>query len=450
MEKEIKKLEGCDNEIEIKLSNEELEPYFMNAYKQAQPEINMPGFRKGRVPIKTIKQLFGKQIEADAQQDVISQIFTTIAQEEKLHIIGDPRLLYIERTDEGLKAKILYETLPDFELVDYRGMALDEPVHVVSDDEIDEEIDKLCKHNGTFEDKKEIENEEYVAGIKLRELDKEAMVPILDKEAKETHVYLADETVLPDLKANLIHSTVGDKFRFNPHESDPQAPDTLFEVELIEAQKLIPREFNNEFVEEYSKGKYSTTEELRDEMNFSMQQQWDERSREFMENQIVDQLVVQHDFPVPETVVTKVMEAMFEDIKKRYEKSPEAKNLSFEAMKNDLKPIATRNVKWEIIKNKIIDTENIQVEDFDVDPIVDPEAERLKTDAAMLKKNLMENNDFVGRILSKKVMDFIMDFAVMNEISFEDLEHDHDHGHDHAQDHGQSPIISTEPYHPKD
>ena len=83
MEKNIKQLEGCFQEIEITLSKEELQPHYEEAYKKARPHIVLQGFRKGKVPLNMVKKIYGKQIEADANQDIISDVFGNVAKEEE-------------------------------------------------------------------------------------------------------------------------------------------------------------------------------------------------------------------------------------------------------------------------------------------------------------------------------------------------------------------------------
>lgn len=440
MEKNIEKLEGCWSEIEISLTPEELQPYYEKAYKKAQPEIAIKGFRKGKVPLKVIKQQFGPQIEAEAEEEIVSESFGKAAHEENIHIVGMPQLAGVERPDGGLKFKIRYETLPDFELGDYQNLELDEPVHAVSEEEIDEEIDKLTKHNADFHDAETVENEQYVVGIKMQEVDTESKLPIVGSKTEEAHVYLEDKSVIPELRDKLMGASKGDTIMFNPHDSDEHSPDKLYQVSIEEVQKMVPAEFTNDFVETYSKGKFKTTEELREEIGFRLQEKWDIESRNALENQMIDTLVEMHEFPVPETVREKVMEQMVEDLKKRYEKTPYKDTITLDRMRPDLEPIADRSVKWEIVRNKIIEKEKLEVEDHDIESIIESHYANIKMDKDTMKQSLMKNRQFTDSILIKKVMDLLMDFSTTNEMTFEEFnekhkEQDHDHEHDHDHDH---------------
>jgi len=143
MEKNIKAFEGCERELEIIVSNSELEPYFDKEYKEIQPTVELKGFRKGKVPIKLIKQFYGKKIEKDLLHDISQDLLNDIIKEDNLKIVGEPRFKSADKTPEGAIFKIVYETIPEFELQDYRSLQLDEPVHNVNDEEIDEYLEDL-------------------------------------------------------------------------------------------------------------------------------------------------------------------------------------------------------------------------------------------------------------------------------------------------------------------
>lgn len=448
MEKVITAINECKIELEIKLSEEELQPRYQKAYQDAKPHIDLKGFRKGKVPVAVIKQYFGKQIETETQEQIISETFQKIAQEENLQPIGQPAVIKLSRDDGGLQFTIEFETLPNFELVDYKGLTLDEPTHTVSEEEVDAEIEKLVTHNGDLVLADQVTDENFVVGLKLGEVDKETGLPLLGEEPKEIQVYLADDTVLPELRRSVMNLKKGETFRFSPHDSDPQAPDKSYNVTVTEIEKLVPKEFSNEFVKEYTKGKFETTEELRQEIEFKLQDNWDEKARNELDKQVTSKLVEAHDFAVPKTIVDNVLEAMIEDLKKQYKDSPQAASITKENMERDLRPVAERTVKWEIIRNKIIEKENIQVEDYDVDPIIESQADQVKTDKSSLKRNLLQNKNFVSNMLAKKAMDFIHDFAIMNEVDFDEYmerfegshsrSHDHDHDHDHDHNHNHN------------
>lgn len=434
MEKHINTIDDCRREIEIFVPNEELQPHYDAAYKKWQPEIQLQGFRKGKAPLNLVKKLFGERIEAESNQEILDKILQDIFKEDKLKIVGQPVITEINREEGGLRAKLEYEIIPEFELGEYKGLTLDEPVHRVTDDEVQKSIDKICMSNGDFVDTDQILDEQHVVGISLQETDKASGLPLIGGKTDEINVYLADQTVIPELRRMLLNTKTGDSFNFNPHSHDQHAPNKLFKVTVNDIQKLVAKELTDEFVTEYTKGKFTLVDDFKQEVSFQLQEEWDERTRQALERQVVNKLVEMHPVNLPESIVKSAAEYYFNGIKEKYKNTEYGKSLKFENMYDDLRVLATNNLRWEIIRNKIIEHEKITIEDFDVDPIIEAEAQHTNSDAGALKTNLMKNPEFVEQILAKKVMDFILDFAITNEVEFEEQDHDHDH-HDHDHDH---------------
>lgn len=199
MEHAVKDLSPTEQEVTITLTHDELEPHYDKAYRKVQPEIQIGGFRKGKVPLNIIKQQYGKSIRAEAVQDIISDTFGAYLHENKVKIIGEPHVHEIDDTSGGLKFTIHYEILPEVTLNDYKGLVVDEPVHVVSDKEIENYIKSICTQHASFENADQITDYDFVVGVKLIELDAESGMPLIDK-SEDIHVYLADEKVTPSLK----------------------------------------------------------------------------------------------------------------------------------------------------------------------------------------------------------------------------------------------------------
>ncbi len=445
MEKNIKEISSSLREVEFILTAEDVQPHFDEAYKKAQPHIDMKGFRKGKVPMNLIKKQYGKAIEFEALEDIANKTFNEFLTADSIPMVGTPQLVNIDKKDDGFIFVIKFEIIPDIQLADYRGIVVDEPVHPVTDEEIEQYVLQVCKSNGKFEEAEQVTDEEHVVDVSIQEIDEATQVPLLGNKSTESKLYLADQYVMPEMKANLLNTKVEDSFTFKPNLYDPNAPDNSYRVTVKKIEKLIPAEFTNEFVETYTKGKFKSTEEFREDTGFKLQENWNEKTRKEIENQLIGKIVEMNDFEPPATIVEEVIEAMANDLRKQYNITDKEK-LQTKDMVDGLRPLAVRTVKWEIIRNQIMKNEKIEVEEYDIEDIVNAEVERTKGDATAIAKKLKQNPQIINSIINKKVMDFIIDFAVTEEIPFEDYanksheEHNHDlyddyEEHDHDRDH---------------
>lgn len=428
MEHKIENISPSKKKIDFTLSLDELKPHYDKAYSEARKNISQPGFRKGKVPVSVIKKKYGPAIEHEAGQDIVNAEFSKYAQENSVKIIGAPQLTEMKKNDDGsFSFTIEFDTIPDIELADYKGLTLDEPMHAVTEDEINDEIDNILRNQGELEPADSVADEHYVVGLTLRKIDSETNEISQEDEPQETNVYLADKNVLPELKENLLNTKEGDVFRFTPddhthtHEEGEEHDHEhiTYEVTVNDIQKLVPKELNEEFVKEYTKDRFDSPDDLREEIGYQLQEGWDKQSRQAMENQIVDQLTAANEIEAPEAAIDEMTGVIYADMHRRYGGNDQNRPPLSDEMKEELRPMAEKSVKWEIIRGKIVETEGLKIEDHDIEPFAQQEASRNGMEVDQVVKVLKTNPQFTTSILSKKVVDFILDFAITNETDFE-------------------------------
>ncbi len=447
-------------EVELTLTKEDLQPIYDKAYKEAQPLIDMKGFRKGKVPMNVVKKYFGKNIEANAVNDSMTDIFNKLMKEDDLRVVGTPQLVKVNETEENTVLTVMFEVLPDFELGDYKSLKLYEPVHVVNDEEIEYEIGNICINLGTFSHVESIEDEYNLVNLQMTPLDNDTYEPLAGREPYNSRVFLADKRGdgVEQMKEALMNRTKGDNFTFVPKKlSESEATET-FNVKILDIEHVVPREYDNAMVEEYTKGRFNTTTDFREEVGFRLQEEWDKKTRHEIEEQIIGKLLeMHHDVDPPQAFIYNVMEAMVEDIKARYKDLPNKDKITVQSMYPSLYPVASKTVRWDIIRQRIVDAEGLKIEDHDIEADVEAESARYGIDKEEMKKIFFENPNIMNTHLNKKVFDFIIDFAEMEDISFEEYEktikpqhyghdhnHDHDHGHNHDHDHDHDHEHETE------
>jgi trigger factor len=403
-----------------------------------------------------IKKFYGKQIERDAMSDIAADLFNKIFHSEKLSFIGEPKLISTDKIENEYKFLFEYEIVPVFDLADYHGINIDEPVHRVTDEEIGKEIEQICLQFGKLEEADQITDDLHVANTTIQEID-ESGLPIIGAKTENPDIFLQSPYLAPDLKALFINLKVGDSFtHIQPAQQADQASKRLsFTINNI--KKLVPAEFNDSLAETYTGGKFTLAQDLKDEIGFELQEQWNQKSREAMEDQIVQKMVEMNGFEAPKGVVRNVVAGMLEDVKKKYKDVPQFQKATVDEFYDQFEDSAIFRVKWEIIRSKVIEKEDLKVEEYDLDPFVEEEAARRKSDPEKIREELKENQNVIATILYKKVVDVILDFAITNEVEFDsqghyhadgadhhhhdhDNEEDHHHSHDHEHEHQHDEI----------
>jgi len=412
LERNLSTVIGCTREVRIELSDIELKPHYERAYERAQAGITLAGFRKGKVPIPIIKQRFARDIEAEALETIADAEFRAFATGEKLRVVGNPSLTDIQKASNGVTFTIRFDVMPDFELGAYRGLVVDRHIRTVIEDDVQAEVDRICLRSATFEPAEQINGTLFLAMVSLHELDRETSLPIIGSEPREERVFLEDENVDMHLRSSLANTKVGDAFSYVAETEDENQQPGNYRVTVGDIQRVVPAEFTNEFVEMVTSGRFKTTEELRADIDRQLNEYFDQASRESLENQVVDQLVKAHDMEVPEPLVHAVIHQLFDDFKKRNEGAPGIENVTPHDVEGQFRPSAERIVRWELIRDKIIEAEKIAVEDEDVTRA----AGRFGIPEDQLRLIMRQNQTVDDQILAEKAVRTILDYAIINDV----------------------------------
>ncbi len=422
MEVKINKVDDATRELTIVIPKPKFEEELEAEFRSFQQNVAMKGFRKGHVPINLIKKLYGKEIEQDFVSEYATKAFRTVAEEQKLKFVGKPIFKDYQKNDSEVVFLFAYDVIPDFELNEYKGLKIFEPIHRVTDQEIEHEINHRRLYSANVQDSNIINNENSIVTIDIIPLDQETLEPLQNGKTQTTTILLSSETVPKDLKELLMGRNIADEFTYNPHDTEPTAPNEFVKIRIKNISELILENFDDEFVKKYTRGRLSTTEEFKEEVGYYLQEKWDMKSNDEMVKQVIKQLVEAHEFDLPQTLLYETAIKLSEDFIKKYgENYPQLRDKKPEELINDFIPLAESQVKWAIIKKKIIERENLQLEDYDIESIVEEhKRQNPETNEEDLKNYIKNTPHIVDTLMEKKVLDFLIGFAETNEIDFDE------------------------------
>lgn len=413
MQRSLTTLDGCRREVRISMTHLDLRPHFDTAYQKAQSGISLPGFRKGKVPVSIVKQKFGREIEAEALESIADDEFRRYTSEESLRVVGHPVLTDILKSSDGVTFTVSFEILPDFSLGDYRGLDIQRLVRVAGEKDVQAEIDRICLNAATFPPAEEVTDSMHVVAITLHELDRDTGLPVLGAESKEQRVFLDDDNIDLHLRNSIQGLKIGDSFQYIAEAQDENTRPPTYRVTIADINKVVPAEFNNELVESVSSGKFHTTEELRNDIERQINEYIRQASRDSLENQLVDQLVKNHTFDVPGSLVHAVIHQLFDDFKKRNEGMPGLDKLTAHELEHEFQPDAERIVRWELIRDEIVKAESIEISDDDVARA----AGRFGVSEDQVRMILRQNREFKDQLLAEKVVQTLIDYAIITDVN---------------------------------
>ena len=152
MKSNVETLSPTRVKLDVEVDFQELSPYIANAYKKLASQINIPGFRKGKVPAAMIEQRVGRAAVLDeAINEALPQFYAQAAREHSLLVIGRPEVDIKELKDnEKLHFTVEVSIRPDVTLPDFSKITVTVDNAVVTDKDLDEQIDELRARFGTL------------------------------------------------------------------------------------------------------------------------------------------------------------------------------------------------------------------------------------------------------------------------------------------------------------
>jgi trigger factor len=404
------------HEAEILVSKEELQPHFDKAYLKYQPKVELKGFRKGKAPMEMVKKLYGEAIEHEALDEVATEVYRKAMIERDIAPLGTPSMVDMDfKRGDHFRFKIQYDVKPVVPLTMYKGIAVEKPIHKVTDEEIETEIHHLLQSNSTTTDVQAVTDAEHIVTADAQELD-DTGTPIIGKKTTDARFYLADPSLAQEIKDSLRSATAGETYRAtfkSKHGDHSHAINLAITPKKIE--KLNLPSFNEELVKKISGGKVSTPDEFKKSMRGDVERYWTEHSERKLDDMIAQELVKSHDFPVPESMVNSFLDAFVDDVKNKSRDKKLPKQFDEKKFREESRDYATWQAKWLLLKERIAEVENIKVTEEELEKLAEAESARIGVDKERLLEYYRVSSTGTERLMTEKLMAFLKSHAKVTE-----------------------------------
>lgn len=406
-----------EKEVEIIVPQEELIPHFEKAFQEYRKKIDMPGFRKGKVPLEKIKKLYGESIEYESLEKIANDSFRKTMAEQKIDVIGSPALVDMNyKKGEEAIFKVKYEVVPNIDLKNYKGMKYEKIVHNVTEEEFEDQLSRILFANAERSDVKTASDDQHVVTFDIQDLDENG-TPLIGKIAKNETVYLADKHVYPEFKNTLKNVSVNEiRITDFDYEHDGHKHKQKSQLVVNKIQKVVLPELTDEFVKQITKDAIVTVDDFKKHLRENLQTEWQNHNESKLIKDIVEKIVASHEFVVPPSLLDEVLNSFVEDIKQRFPNKELPKEFNVDEFKTHQKERAIWQAKWFLIREQIIKAENIKVEDSDIEERVDADAKRTGIDRERLLEYYKKAQAVKDGIISAKLNKFLIANNEIKEI----------------------------------
>jgi len=434
--------DGLKREFEVVITDNEINKLVNVKLENIAKEVNIPGFRRGKVPISVVKNRFGKQILGEVVRESVDSLTKETIEKNNLIPSSQPKVEIVSFEEgQDLKAKLSVEIMPEIEIPDLSKLDITKPVVKVSEKEIDEAVEKIARENigtKTVTEKRPAKSGDTVVIDFLGKIDD---VPFEGGEAKGHNLKLGSNSFIPGFEDGLVGCSIGKKVNINvtfPEDyqaSNLAGKNAVFETIINEIKEDNDLLINDDFAKNLGMEDLIA---LKKAVSEQMNKQHDIASRDKSKRQILDLLADAVSFELPETLekeeynsICKAMNpnAKPEKMDASNEDAPEPQvdeGMSDEE-KIDASEIAQRRVRLGLLLSEIGRKNNIKVEEEDTRKAMMQEIQKYpgqeKQVMDYFKNNPEAQQQLSGPIFEDKIIDFILELANVKEktVSVEEL-----------------------------
>ncbi len=304
MKSTVETLSPTRVKLTVEVPFEELQPSLDEAFKRIASQVNVPGFRKGKVPSRIIEQRFGRgMVLEEAVNDALPKAYDEALREHAVVPVGRPEV-EITRMDDGEQLEFTAEVdvRPEFDLPDFASLRVEVAPATASDEEITEQIDALRTR---FANLKEVDRAAADGDVLLVDISGHTPEedPVDDLSGKSLSYELGTDGMLPGFDEAVRGASKDEvrSFTFTPQNGDWAGIELTVNVEVKAVRERELPELNDEFAQLASE--FDTAEELRADLvervaRMKRLEQGAE-ARQKVHEVLIDSL----DIPLPEAVI---------------------------------------------------------------------------------------------------------------------------------------------------
>jgi len=408
----ITSVSDVQQEADIQVSQDELQPMFEQAYAKYRPKVELKGFRKGKVPMPMIRQLYGEAIERDALDDIATDFYRRAMEEKGVHPVGQPTMVDMDfKRGDHFHFKIKYEVKPPIALGNYRGIAVEKPIHIVTDAEVEGEIAKIRRANSTAAEAEHVTDTGYVVTADVQELD-ESGAPLIGKKTPGARFDLSDETLAPEICATLAAAVPGGTYnaRFESKHGDHVHPVNIA-LAVTKVEKVTLPPLDEDLVKKITGGKVDAVDQFRKNLRADIERFWEDESNAKVNDNIARALVDAHPFTVPDSIANGLLDSYVDDVRNRSRDRKLPRGFDEQKFREENRASAVWQARWILLKERIAEQEKITVTEAEIESLAEREAGKIGIDKARLLQYYQKSSSAEDRLLSDKIMAFLRSSA---------------------------------------
>lgn len=431
MDVRVNRSNEVSQDVEVEISEEEVEKAVLGKLKQMSSRVREAGFRKGKVPLKVVRRKYGQSARSDVIQDLVNRYAMKALEDEGLQ-----KTVHMSRPEltGGVKEgpvvfKFVAENMPSVEVSGYLGLAVEQEKTDVDEADIDAEVTQLQDERTQLVP---VEDRDIVEDGDVLSVDYQAQGegPVSEIHQEGQEVDLSDENLLEGFAAGLIGAKIDEEKVITvklPEDfslEDLAGEEISLEVTVRSIQRHDVPAIDDALAAE--SGEADTLDELRAKIRERLGGQKKTQSETAAKRRLMDAIVSTHDVEVPPLYVeSQAMREVQQRLQMFQQQGLDPAQLGIDpmALVEDAKPNVDRSIREALILRGIAEKEELKVDDAAIEAEIDKlavEREVPRQQIAAQLKDEQQREQFRTQILFDRVLDFVWSaakVALVDEIS---------------------------------
>ncbi|MCB1530233.1 MAG: trigger factor [Rhodospirillales bacterium] len=430
--KEIKS-EGLSHELEVTVPANEIEKHMEARLKEVGKTVRLPGFRPGKAPMTILKKRYGRAVMGEVLEKAVNESSARALKDKDIKPAMQPKI-EVKEFDEGkdLTFKIEVDTLPEFKVMDLKGLKLEKPVAKVDKKAVDESLQRIADQNPSS---KPIEGNRATKKGDILVIDFHGRTRDDGVEHEGMHAHghkleLGSGQFIPGFEDQLIGKKAGETVEVNvtfPKEygaKELAGRDAVFDVKIEEIHEKAKGEINDDFAKSLG---LEDEKALRAAVEEQMGREYASLSRMKLKRALLDVLDEKHVFDLPKGMLEAEYELILKQIESERQMSEDEDKSVSDEEKAELREIAARRVRLGLVLSDVGNKNKITVTDQELQQAVIAEARKYPGQEKIVFEYYQKNPQMLeslrAPLFEDKVVDHVFSLADITEkeVSVEEL-----------------------------
>lgn len=413
-----------EREVAVEVPAKRIDTELQRAYQEYQKRIEMPGFRKGKVPLGMIKARYGDRIRGEVLGDLLPQLLEEAARDTGLAPAAPPTITDLKHEPgQDLTFTMSFDVWPELGEVQYQGLKASRVVHQVTDEEVEEQLKEIRTRQAT---EGSVERPLQTGDVLLADLQRldATGVPIIGEKFEERRFVTGEgDTPSPEFEEALIGISAGEerdvRFTYRQDLPDPKLAGTedRFRVTARQVHERVLPQLDDEFAKDLG-DRFQSLEELRQHIRRQLEQRWEYVAQQRLRSQLVERLMHSNAFEMPQSMVNNYVEQVHQEQERRarqrgQEHDHAAEEEPHEHSEEEVR-MAERSLRTLLLLNAVRKQVGITVSDEELDQYVTQRAEAIGVKPEDLRRS-SRLEDMRHDLEERKVFELLEQHAEITE-----------------------------------